>query len=142
VRPLPDGKAPGLNSYYCKLVKSMLNFVSADAPEGFSIVLKDNGLMVLKKKRYRDLKKVGIGGFQAKTRMLNKKNSKEDLVRKILLISLNKICNLSKFSFKDDDKPSKRRNNWKPKKNKLLAQYPEYIQVNIKISSLKEKYIS
>ena len=51
-----------------------------DAPEGFSIVLKDNGLMVLKKKRYRDLKKVGIGGFQAKTRMLNKKNSKEDMV--------------------------------------------------------------
>lgn len=37
--------------------------------------------MVLKKKRYRDLKKVGIGGFQAKTRMLNKKNSKEEMVR-------------------------------------------------------------
>merc|ERR550525_245753 len=49
VRPLPDGSAP-------------------DPPEGFTIVVKDNGLMVLRKRRYRDLKKVGIGGFQAKTR--------------------------------------------------------------------------
>merc|ERR1712156_452463 len=49
VRPLPDGTAP-------------------EPPEGFTIVVKDNGLMVLRKKRYRDLKKVGIGGFQAKTR--------------------------------------------------------------------------
>merc|ERR1712223_1371040 len=49
VRPLPDGSAP-------------------DPPEGFTIVVKDNGLMVLRKRRYRDLKKVGIGGFLAKTR--------------------------------------------------------------------------
>merc|ERR1712013_931230 len=44
---------------------------------------------VLRKRRYRDLKKVGIGGFLAKTR---------------------------------------KRPAWRPKKNKILVQYPEYIQ--------------
>merc|ERR1711978_169913 len=59
VRPLPDGSAP-------------------DPPEGFTIVVKDNGLMVLRKRRYRDLKKVGIGGFLAKTRTPKQMTKKED----------------------------------------------------------------
>ena len=86
VRPNADGKAP-------------------DAPDGFTVVVKENGLMILRKKRHRDLKKVGIGGFQAKSRM--PKKGKDDI---------------------DDDKPAKKRAAWKPKKNKLLMQYPEYIQ--------------
>ena len=86
VRPLADGSAP-------------------DAPEGFTIVVKDNGLMVLRKKRYRDLKKVGIGGFLAKTRTPKTSNKKES---------------------PEEDK--KKRPVWRPKKNKILVQYPEYIQ--------------
>ena len=93
VRPLADGKAP-------------------DAPEGFTVVVKENGLMILRKKRYRDLKKVGIGGFQAKTRN-PKKGGKDEPSADL------------------DDKPTKKRAAWKPKKNKLLLQYPEYIQVII-----------
>ena len=57
VRPLADGSAP-------------------EPPEGFTIVVKDNGLMVLRKKRYRDLRKVGIGGFLAKTRTPKGANKK------------------------------------------------------------------
>jgi hypothetical protein len=95
VRPTADGKAP-------------------EPPEGFTVVVKENGLMILKKKRYRDLKKVGIGGFQAKTRNPNRKGGKED-------------------PNGDDDKPTKKRAAWKPKKNKLLLQYPEYIQVSMAI---------
>merc|ERR1711976_577321 len=59
VKPLPDGSAPA-------------------APEGFTIVVKDNGLMVLRKRRYRDLKKVGIGGFQAKVRTPKGQKGKAD----------------------------------------------------------------
>merc|ERR1712083_350689 len=88
VRPLPDGTAP-------------------DPPEGFTIVVKDNGLMVLRKRRYRDLKKVGIGGFLAKTRTPKQMTKKEDDA--------------------GEDKP-KKRPAWRPKKNKILVQYPEYIQ--------------
>ncbi len=93
VKPTADGKAP-------------------DAPDGFTVITKDNGLMILRKKRYRDLKKVGIGGFQAKTRMPSRKGGKDD-----------PNCDA-------DDKTAKKRAAWKPKKNKLLAQYPEYIQVH------------
>ncbi len=87
MRPLADGSAP-------------------EPPEGFTIVVKDNGLMVLRKKRYRDLKKVGIGGFLAKTRTPKGSNKKGENP--------------------EDDK--KKRVVWKPKKNKILMQYPEYIQ--------------
>merc|ERR1712173_57964 len=90
VRPLPDGTAP-------------------EPPEGFTIVVKDNGLMVLRKRRYRDLKKVGIGGFLAKTRT-PKSMSKKEAMQEM-----------------DEDKPRKRPA-WRPKKNKILVQYPEYIQ--------------
>merc|ERR1712013_347686 len=89
VRPLPDGSAP-------------------DPPEGFTIVVKDNGLMVLRKRRYRDLKKVGIGGFLAKTRTPKQMIKKEE-------------------EGGEDGKP-KKRPAWRPKKNKILVQYPEYIQ--------------
>merc|ERR1712080_770251 len=89
VRPLPDGSAP-------------------DPPEGFTIVVKDNGLMVLRKRRYRDLKKVGIGGFLAKTRTPKLLAKKEE-------------------ELTEDGKP-KKRPAWRPKKNRILVQYPEYIQ--------------
>ena len=91
MRPTADGKAP-------------------EAPDGFTVVVKENGLMILRKKRYRDLKKVGIGGFQAKTRNPNRKGGKDDP------------------NGDSDDKPTKKRAAWKPKKNKILLQYPEYIQ--------------
>ena len=87
VRPLADGSAP-------------------EPPEGFTIVVKDNGLMVLRKKRYRDLKKVGIGGFLAKTRTPKSTNKKGE----------------------NPEEEKKKRAVWKPKKNKILVQYPEYIQ--------------
>ena len=91
VWPLADGKPP-------------------EAPEGFTVVVKDNGLMVLRKRRYRDLKKVGIGGFQAKTRTPKMSKTKEE-----------------PEADANGDKP-KRRPAWRPKKNKILVQYPEYIQ--------------
>lgn len=91
VRPLADGSAP-------------------DPPEGFTIVVKDNGLMVLRKKRYRDLKKVGIGGFLAKTRT-PKTSTKKDAA-----------------GLTPGEEDKKKRPVWRPKKNKILVQYPEYIQ--------------
>ena len=94
VKPLPDGSAP-------------------EPPEGFTIVVKDNGLMVLRKRRYRDLKKVGIGGFQAKVRTPKGQGKGKGAEEEV-----------------DDNDPNKpkRRVAWRPKKNKILVQYPEYIQ--------------
>merc|ERR1712130_609508 len=54
-------------------------------------------------------KKVGIGGFLAKTRT-PKSMSKKEAMQEM-----------------DEDKPRKRPA-WRPKKNKILVQYPEYIQ--------------
>ena len=64
--------------------------------------------MVLRKRRYRDLKKVGIGGFLAKTR------------------APKTALNGKKEGTVEDDQ--KKRPTWRPKKNKILVQYPEYIQ--------------
>merc|ERR1712083_639895 len=61
---------------------------------------------------YRDLKKVGIGGFLAKTRT-PKTIAKKDA--------------LPELDDNDPNKP-KKRTAWRPKKNKILVQYPEYIQ--------------
>merc|ERR1712223_115243 len=88
VTPLPGGRPPA-------------------PPEGFTVVEKENGLMVLRKRRYRDLKKVGIGGFQAKQRTPSRKPEDEPEP--------------------GPDKP-KKRPACRSKKNKLLLQYPEYIQ--------------
>ena len=92
VRPSADGRPP-------------------DAPDGFTVVSKDNGQFVLRKRRYRDLKKVGIGGFQAKSRNTNKKTKEEP-----------------EGAVGPDGEKPKKRPSWRPKKNKILAQYPEYIQ--------------
>ena len=89
VKALPDGRTP-------------------EAPEGFSLVPKESGVFILRKRRYRDLKKVGIGGFQAKQRTPSRKNAKDD-------------------GEAGEDKP-KKRPACRSKKNKLLLQYPEYIQ--------------
>merc|ERR1712050_618757 len=83
VKPLPDGRPP-------------------EAPDGFTAVCKDNGLMVLRKRRYRDLKKVGIGGFKAKQRTPSRKPKDEP-------------------ETPEGEKP-KKRPAWRPKKNKLLVQ--------------------
>jgi hypothetical protein len=64
--------------------------------------------MVLRKRRYRDLKKVGIGGFLAKTR------------------APKTALNGKKEGPAEEDQ--KKRPTWRPKKNKILVQYPEYIQ--------------
>ena len=66
--------------------------------------------MFLRKRRYRDLKKVGIGGFQAKTRTPSRKPKESETPGE-----------------GGEDKP-KKRPAWRPKKNKLLLVYPEYIQ--------------
>ena len=94
VKPLADGRAP-------------------EPPDGFSIVTKENGQMFLRKRRYRDLKKVGIGGFQAKTRTPSRKPKEGE-------------AGGPEGEGGADGKP-KKRPAWRPKKNKLLLVYPEYI---------------
>ena len=106
--PMPGPSGPSGSHKDGEIVRPLADGSAPDPPEGFTIVVKDNGLMVLRKRRYRDLKKVGIGGFLAKTRTPKQMNKKEEEVQ-------------------EDGKP-KKRPAWRPKKNKILVQYPEYIQ--------------
>ena len=74
--PTPGGPGSSGGSTNHKdgdIVKMGPNGEMPQAPEGFTIVTKENGVPVLRKRRYRDLKKVGIGGFQAKTRTPSRK---------------------------------------------------------------------
>ena len=89
------------------IVKALADGRPPEAPEGFTVVPKENGIFILRKRRYRDLKKVGIGGFQAKQRTPSRK-TKDD-------------------GDASEEKP-KKRPACRSKKNKLLLQYPEYIQ--------------
>ena len=109
--PTPGGPGGGATNHKDgDVIKPLADGSTPSAPDGFTVIVKENGVMILRKKRYRDLKKVGIGGFLAKSRSSNKKGKDPD-----------------KDDVTEDGKPKKRAG-WRPKKNKILSQYPEYIQ--------------
>ncbi|XP_034478194.1 histone-lysine N-methyltransferase 2C [Drosophila innubila] len=80
-------------------------------PEGFSISTNDDGVHVLRKKRQRNLQKLGIGGFSVRNRGLRKDN--EDTVDQ-----LNAVLVVDK----------KKKIIRKKQKNKLIEAYPAYLQ--------------
>ncbi|XP_062135907.1 histone-lysine N-methyltransferase 2C [Drosophila sulfurigaster albostrigata] len=80
-------------------------------PEGFSISTNDDGVHVLRKKRQRNLQKLGIGGFSVRNRAFKKDN--EDT-----------IDPLNAMLVADKKKKIIR----KKQKNKLIEAYPPYLQ--------------
>ncbi|XP_064543021.1 histone-lysine N-methyltransferase 2C [Drosophila montana] len=80
-------------------------------PDGFSISTNDDGVQILRKKRQRNLQKLGIGGFSVRNRALKKDN--DDSVDQ-----LNAILVLDK----------KKKIIRKKQKNKLIEAYPAYLQ--------------
>ncbi|XP_033250386.1 histone-lysine N-methyltransferase 2C-like [Drosophila miranda] len=82
-------------------------------PEGFTITTNDEGVHILRKKRQRNLQKLGIGGFSVRNRAL-KKDSEDTPVAD----QLNAIMVMDK----------KKKIIRKKQKNKLIEAYPPYLQ--------------
>lgn len=89
----------------------------ASAPEGFTLCTLENGTVVLRKKRQRNLQKLGIGGFTVRNRM-GRKDGKDDL-----------DDNLDGTMTHVNDHGDKRKKQVRKKvKSKLIETYPSYLQ--------------
>lgn len=83
---------------------------SDPAPEGFSIFTNESGQTILRKKRQRNLQKLGIGGFAVRNRAVRTTKNDEE----------------PSNSVNDDAK--KKKPNRRKQKNKLIETYPTYLQ--------------
>lgn len=84
-----------------------------EPPEGFSILTLESGVMVLRRKRVRNLQKLGIGGFVVRGRMPRVKDKDDELAQE---------------GEGDDNKPRRKPNRWRKPKSKIAENYPNYIQ--------------
>ncbi|XP_017462428.1 PREDICTED: histone-lysine N-methyltransferase 2C isoform X1 [Rhagoletis zephyria] len=80
-------------------------------PEGFSISTNDEGVAILRKKRQRNLQKIGIGGFSVRNRAFKKDDSAQ-------------TSNNCTFSESEKKKKAVR----KKVKSRLSEAYPVYLQ--------------
>jgi histone-lysine N-methyltransferase MLL3 len=80
------------------------------APEGFSLFTNESGQAILRKKRQRNLQKLGIGGFAVRNRAVRTTNKNDE-----------------EPSNQSDDAKKKKPNRRK-QKNKLIETYPTYLQ--------------
>lgn len=79
-------------------------------PEGFSTFTTETGSVVLRKKRQRNLQKLGIGGFSVRNRQVRTKD--EELTS----------------SHVSAEEAKKKKPNRRKQKNKLIETYPVYLQ--------------
>ncbi|XP_030387054.1 histone-lysine N-methyltransferase 2C isoform X2 [Scaptodrosophila lebanonensis] len=80
-------------------------------PEGFTISTNEEGVNILRKKRQRNLQKLGIGGFSVRNRTLKRDNDEA-------ADQLNPVLAMDK----------KKKTIRKKQKNKLIEAYPAYLQ--------------
>ena len=90
-----------------------------DLPEGYTLVPGENGQLIVRKKRQRNLQKLGIGGFQVRRPWARVRDKEEDN-------SSQQLDDASTAS-SEKRKPQQRRNN-KAKSSKLVETYPSYLQ--------------
>lgn len=94
-----------------QIYKDGMEWSSSDpAPEGFSLFTTEGGQVVLRKKRQRNLQKLGIGGFSVRNRAVRTKE--ED----------------PQTSQASTDETKKKKPNRRKQKNKLAETYPAYLQ--------------
>ncbi|XP_047528678.1 histone-lysine N-methyltransferase 2C-like [Vanessa atalanta] len=117
----PDSTAevkeePGLLSN-TNLKEGILWNVANDGPvpEGFTIYTTDSGLTVLRRKRQRNLNKLGIGGFVVRQRHTNAKAQADD----------DKEGDGTQGS---GESPSNKRKPRRKPRSKLMEQFPSYMQ--------------
>ncbi|XP_038110096.1 histone-lysine N-methyltransferase 2C isoform X3 [Culex quinquefasciatus] len=91
-------------------------------PEGFALVTNEQGVVVLRKKRQRNLQKLGIGGFFVRNRAVRTKDGKEEDE-----IADGVVPQISEESASSEVKPKKKPIRRK-QKNKLIEIYPTILQ--------------
>lgn len=91
-------------------------------PEGFALVTNEQGVVVLRKKRQRNLQKLGIGGFFVRNRAVRTKDGKEDEE-----IADGVVPQINEESAAAEIKPKKKPIRRK-QKNKLIEIYPTILQ--------------
>lgn len=119
-----------------------------DVPEGYAVVQGENGALILRKKRQRNLQKLGIGGFQVRRPWARVKDKEEDALdnyntAEVTLQQLKEVNTSSTTpgggsttptptttidgAANDASKP-KRKPQRRKAKNKLAETYPAYLQ--------------
>lgn len=85
---------------------------SEPPPEGFSVFTTETGQVVLRKKRQRNLQKLGIGGFSVRNRAVRTTKNDEEPSNSTAI----------------GDDAKKKKPNRRKQKNKLVETYPVYLQ--------------
>lgn len=94
-----------------QIYKDGMEWSSNDpAPDGFSLFTTETGQVVLRKKRQRNLQKLGIGGFSVRNRAVRTKEEEPS------------------SSSQNPDDAKKKKPNRRKQKNKLVETYPAYLQ--------------
>ncbi|XP_026680935.1 histone-lysine N-methyltransferase 2C-like [Diaphorina citri] len=114
VAPLEDGRPP-------------------EPPEGFSIHTNEAGQLYLRRKRVRNLNRLGIGGFNVRVRNVKSKDEEgSDLPPSTPDTPVTTPL--------EGDKPVKRKAPLKKPKSKISQTFPSYLQEELKIlEEVKEK---
>ena len=96
-----------------QIYKDGMEWSTSDpAPEGFSLFTTETGQVVLRKKRQRNLQKLGIGGFSVRNRAVRTKDEEPS----------------TSSSQVSSDEIKKKKPNRRKQKNKLVETYPAYLQ--------------
>lgn len=103
-----------------QIYKDGMNWSSTDpAPDGFSLFTTETGQVVLRKKRQRNMQKLGIGGFAVRNRAVRSGASKNEV---------DDTSNTTNLSCVDNNDGKKKKPARRKPKNKLVETYPVYLQ--------------
>ena len=95
-----------------------------DLPEGYTLVPGENGQLIVRKKRQRNLQKLGIGGFQVRRPWARVRDKEDDINNQQ---AEGGDPSITAMATSEKRKPQQRRNN-KAKGSKLVETYPSYLQ--------------
>ncbi|KAF5285410.1 hypothetical protein FQA39_LY16664 [Lamprigera yunnana] len=98
-------------------------------PEGFTLYTMENGVSVLRRKRQRNLQKLGkrIGGFLVRVRGIRGNQDNDDIDTLPGQSSSGMIDSSNSHSLHESDKPRRKPARRKPK-SKLAESFPSYLQ--------------
>lgn len=115
-----------------EIYKDGMPWSSTDPPpEGFSVFTTEQGSVVLRKKRQRNLQKLGIGGFAVRNRNFRQKDDGEDFESMAQTMDQASICEVVETPTvlnPPDPNKAKKKPQRKKNKSKLIETYPNYLQ--------------
>lgn len=97
-------------------------------PEGFSLFTTEQGTVVLRKKRQRNLQKLGIGGFAVRNRNFRQRDEGEDFECMVAAQAAAIENETPTTPLPPDPAKPKKKPVRKKTKNKLIETYPNYLQ--------------